>query len=143
MTRIERLNPVVSHTEKKERQALQAMATCKNEHESELRKIEQLKSYKTEYLNKQSQENMTYSPVELQEFRRFIDQLDQTIDQQGKVVEIRRKALDHQRKVWQATRIKSKVIHKIVDNLKRAERLQEDRIEQKVMDELSQRKTLK
>jgi flagellar FliJ protein len=143
MTRIERLNPVVSHTEKKERQALQAMATCKNEHESELRKVEQLKSYKTEYMNKQSQENMTYSPFELQEFRRFIDQLDQTINQQGKIVEIRRKALDHQRKVWQAIRIKSKVIHKVVDNLKRAERLQEDRIEQKVMDELSQRKTLK
>jgi flagellar FliJ protein len=143
MTRTERLKPVVSHTKKKEQQALQAMATCKNELESELRKIEQLKSYKTEYLNKQSQKNMTYSSVELQEFRRFIDQLDQTICQQGGIVDIRRKALDHKRKEWQSTRIKSKVIHKVVDNLNKAERLQEDKTEQKLMDELSQRKTFK
>lgn len=143
MTRTERLNPVVSHTDKKERQALQAMATCKNELEMELRKIEQLKSYKTEYLNKQSQKNMTYSSLELQEFKRFIDQLDQTISQQGEIVEMRRQTLDHKRKTWQSTRINSKVMHKVVDNLNKAERLQEDKIEQKVMDELSQRKILK
>jgi flagellar FliJ protein len=143
MTRTERLNPVVSHTDKKERQALQAMATCKNELEMELRKIEQLKSYKTEYLNKQSQENMTYSSFELQEFKRFMDQLDQTISQQGEIVEMRRQALEHKRKTWQSTRINSKVMHKVVDNLNKAERLQEDKTEQKVMDELSQRKTLK
>lgn len=143
MTRTERLKPVVSHTDKKERQALQAMATCKNELEMELRKIEQLKSYKTEYLNKQSQKNMTYSSLELQEFKRFIDQLDQTISQQGEIVEMRRQALDHKRKTWQATRINSKVMHKVVENLNTAERLQEDKTEQKVMDELSQRKNLK
>lgn len=143
MTRTERLNPVVSHTDKKERQALQAMATCKNELEMELRKIDQLKSYKTEYLNKQAQKNMTYSSLELQEFKRFIDQLDQTISQQGEIVEMRRRALDHKRQTWQSTRINSKVMHKVVDNLNKAERLQEDKTEQKVMDELSQRKTLK
>ncbi|MFT4607511.1 MAG: flagellar FliJ protein [Urechidicola sp.] len=143
MTRIERLKPVVSHTDKKERQALQAMAICKNELEMELKKVEQLETYKTEYLNKQSQINMTYSSLELREFKRFIDQLDQTINQQGDIVEKRRQALDHKRKTWQSTRINSKVMHKVVDNLNKAERLQEDKIEQKVMDELSQRKTLK
>ena len=143
MTRTERLKPVVSHTQKKERQALQAMATCKNELEMELRKIEQLENYKTEYLNKQSQINMTYSSFELQEFKRFIDQLDQTISQQSKIVEMRKQALDHKRKAWQSTRINSKVIHKVVDNLNKAERLQEDKTEQKLMDELSLRKTLK
>ena len=143
MTRSERLNPVVSHTDKKERQALQAMATCKNELEMELKKIEQLKSYKAEYLNNHSQKNMTYSSLELREFKRFIDQLDQTISQQDGIVTMRRKALDHKRGAWQSTRINSKVMHKVVDNINKAERLQEDKTEQKVMDELSQRKILK
>lgn len=143
MTRTKRLSPVVSHADKKERQALQAMATCKNELEMELRKTEQLNAYKTEYINKQSQKNMTYSSFELQEFKRFIDQLDQTISQQNGIVEMRRQALDHKRKTWQLTRINSKVLHKVVDNLNKAERLEEDKTEQKVMDELSQRKTLK
>ncbi len=143
MTRTERLNPVVSHTDKKEQQALQAMAICKKELEADLSKVEQLKSYKTEYLTKQSQQNMTYSSFQLQEFNRFIDQLDVTINRQGEIVEMRKKALDDKRKIWQSTRINSKVMHKVVDNINKAERLLEDKTEQKVMDELSQRKSLR
>ena len=143
MTRSERLDPVVSHTNKKERQALQAVATSQSELELELTKIDQLKSYKMEYLNSQSKKNMIYSAVELQEFKRFIDQLSRTIQQQAEVVELRRRALDGKRKIWQSTRINAKVMHKVVDNLNKAERLAEDKIEQKVMDELSQRKTSK
>jgi flagellar export protein FliJ len=141
--RTERLKPVVSHTDKKEREALQSMATCKNELEMELSKVGQLESYKTEYLNKQSQINMTYSSFELREFLRFIDQLDQTINRQSEVVEIRRKALDQKRKIWQSTRINSKVMHKVVDNINKVERLQEDKTEQIMMDELSQHKIIK
>jgi flagellar FliJ protein len=140
MTRTERLNPIVLHTYKKECQALQVMATCQKELEMELRKVEQLKSYKSEYLNKQSQKNITYSSFDLQEFKRFIDQLDQTISQQGGIVELRRQTLDHKRKIWLSTRINSKAIHKVVDNLNVAERIQEDKTEQKLMDELSLRK---
>ena len=143
MTRSERLNPVVSHTDKKELQALQAVAVSQNELEMEQVKIDQLKSYKTEYLNKQSTTGMVYSAIDLQEFNRFIGQLDQTIRQQAEIVELRRQALDSKRKIWQTNRINSKVIHKVVNNLHQSERLQADKTEQKVMDELSQRKSLK
>jgi len=143
MTRSERLNPVVSHTDKKELQALQAVAVSQNELEMEQVKIDQLKSYKAEYLNKQSMTGMVYSAIDLQEFNRFIDQLDQTIKQQAEIVELRRQALDSKRKIWQTNRINSKVIHKVVNNLHKSERLQADKTEQKVMDEFSQRKSLK
>ena len=143
MTRTERLDPVVSHTDKKERQALQAVAISQNELEMELVKISQLRSYKTEYLNKQSMKNMIYSAIELQEFKRFIDQLDSTIQQQAEIVELRRQTLDRKRQAWQSTRINSKIMHKVVDNLHKAELAQQDKTEQKVMDELSQRKLLK
>jgi flagellar FliJ protein len=143
MKRTERLIPLVSHTKKKEQLALKAMAACKNELDMELKKVDQLKSYKIDYMDKQSLKNVTYSSFELQEFKRFVDQLDQTIIQQGAIVTMRRKALDHRRKIWQLTRVNLKVMDKVVDNLNKVERLKEDKAEQKVMDELSQRKTQK
>jgi flagellar FliJ protein len=108
-----------------------------------LKKVDQLKSYKIDYMDKQSLKNVTYSSFELQEFKRFVDQLDQIIIQQGAIVTMRTKALDHRRKIWQLTRVNLKVMDKVVDNLNKVERLKEDKAEQKVMDELSQRKTQK
>ena len=143
MKRTERLSPLVSHTNKKEQQALQAMATSKNELNMELRKVVQLRSYKADYMNKQSQKNVTYSSFELREFKRFVDQLDQTINRQSEIVEMRKQALEHKWKIWQLTRVNLKVMHKVVDNLNKVERLEVDKAEQKEMDELSQRKRLK
>jgi flagellar export protein FliJ len=140
MKRTDRLKPLVSHTNKKEQLALKAMTTSKNELEIELKKVKQLKSYKTEYMHKQSIKNVTYSSFELQEFKRFIDQLDQTIIQQREIVTMRRQALDHKWKIWQLTRVNLKAMHKAVDNLNKVERFKEEKIEQKVMDELYQRK---
>tara|TARA_B110000208_G_C11646834_1_gene386578 strand:+ start:318 stop:749 length:432 start_codon:yes stop_codon:yes gene_type:complete len=140
MKRTDRLKPLVSHTNKKEQLALKAMTTSKNELEIELKKVKQLKSYKTEYMHKQSIKNVTYSSFELQEFKRFIDQLDQTIIQQREIVTMRRQALDHKWKIWQLTRVNLKAMHKAVDNLNKVERFKEEKIEQKMMDELYQRK---
>ena len=140
MKRTDRLKPLVSHTNKKEQLALKAMTTSKNELEIELKKVKQLKSYKTEYMHKQSIKNVTYSSFELQEFKRFIDQLDQTIIQQREIVTMRRQALVHKWKIWQLTRVNLKAMHKAVDNLNKVERFKEEKIEQKVMDELYQRK---
>ena len=140
MKRTDRLKPLVSHTNKKEQLALKAMTTSKNELEIELKNVKQLKSYKTEYMHKQSIKNVTYSSFELQEFKRFIDQLDQTIIQQREIVTMRRQALDHKWKIWQLTRVNLKAMHKAVDNLNKVERFKEEKIEQKVMDELYQRK---
>ena len=142
MKRTERLSPLVSHTNKKEQQALQAMATSKNELNMELRKVEQLNAYKADYMNKQSQPNVTYSSLELREFKRFVDQLDQTINQQGEIVKMRQQALDHKLKIWQLTRVNLKVMHKFVDNLNKVERLEVEKAEQKEMDELSQQRTI-
>ena len=141
MKRTQRLDPLVFYTQKKEQLALQVMLINKNELKMELIKVEQLKSYKADYMNKQSQKNITYSSFELQEFKRFVDQLDQVIIQQTEIVKMLRQAFDHKWKIWQLIHVNLKVIHKVVDNLNKVDRLQEDKTEQKVMDELSQRKT--
>ena len=143
MTRTERLQPVVKHTENKEKKALEAMALSQGELELEKTRLSQLKSYKQEYFQSHSQQNRVYSSLELQEFNRFLAQLDQSIDQQIKLIELRETELDYKRRSWQTTHMESKVMNKVVDNLQRQEQILESRREQKQMDELSQRKILK
>ena len=143
MTRTERLRPVVRYTEKKENKALEAMAFSQGELELEVSKLSQLESYKKEYFQAHSQQNRVYSAVELQEFNRFLAQLDQSIEQQIGIIELRKKELDYKRKSWQTMHMESKVMNKVVDNLQHQEQLVEARLEQKQMDELSQRKNLK
>ena len=69
-----------------------------------------------------------------------MEQLDQTIEAQLEVVEIRQQALEQQRRCWTTTRIDSKKIHKVVEKLQQQERVEQDRREQKLLDEFSQSK---
>lgn len=137
MIRTKRLEPVVRHTDKKEQQALTCMASSQAELELENTKLKQLKTYKGEYQNKQSAKNGLSSAFDLQEFNRFLTQLDQAIDRQKELVIMREKEMDVKRGLWQASRVDSKKIHKVVENLQRQEKIQEARGEQKTMDEIT------
>lgn len=141
MTRTQRLRPVVQHTDKKERQALQEVAQSQAELEIEKGRLVQLQDYKIEYLQKKKYDIGVFTPLELQEFNRFMHQLDQTIERQMDLVEIRQQALEQKRLLWTETRIDSKKMHKIVDKLKRQETVEQERREQKVLDEFAQRQS--
>ena len=140
MTRSQRLHPVVQHTDKKEQRALQALAVSQNLLESELARQAQLQDYKLEYLQKKKYDIGVFTPLELQEFNRFMQQLDQTIERQMEVVELRRQELEQKRQVWQATHIDSKKLHKVVEKLQQQETAEQSRNEQKALDEFAQRK---
>ena len=71
MTRTERLQPVVKHTENKEKKALEALAFSQGELELEKSRLGQLKSYKKEYFQSYTQQNSVYSAIELQELIDF------------------------------------------------------------------------
>lgn len=140
MTRTERLEPVVQHVDEKEQQALKAVAVSQNEVEVEKSKLRQLESYRDEYLTKQSMTNSSCSVVELQEFNRFLAQLDDTIKKQIDVIRFRETELECKRQSWMETRINSNVMHKVVENMQVEEEKQLSRSEQKSMDEFCQRK---
>lgn len=140
MTRAERLDPVVQHADKKEQEALKTVALSQSQVEAEKVKLHQLESYRSEYLNKQSSTDICCSVVEIQEFNRFLAQLEDTIEKQIDVIRIRENELERKRKSWLESRVKSNVMHKVVENLQAEEEKQINRNEQKSMDEFSQRK---
>lgn len=140
MTRTKRLQPVVAHTDKKQQAALQVLAQSQAVLAMEQTRLEQLQDYKIEYLQKKKHDIGVFSPHELQEFNRFMLQLDETIMRQMEVVELRQKELEHKRQLWNASRIDSKKMHKVVEKLQQQEVAEQERREQKAMDELVQRK---
>ena len=141
MTRTRRLAPVVQHTDNKERRALQEVAQSQAVFEGEQQRLTQLQDYKLEYLQKRKYDIGVFTPIELQEFNRFMQQLDQTIQQQMELVALRQQELDRKRDQWTATRIDSKKMHKVVERLKQQEFVEQERKEQKALDEFTQRKS--
>jgi len=140
MTRSQRLHPVVQHTDKKEQRALQEVAVSQNLLEIEQARQVQLQNYKLEYLEKKKYDIGVFTPHELQEFNRFMQQLDQTIERQMEVVELRQQELSQKRQLWNAMRIDSKKMHKVVEKLQQQEFVEQERKEQKALDEFAQRK---
>ncbi len=140
MTRIKRLDPAVRQADKKEQAALKRVAEAQSRVTIEMNKLTQLREYRNEYLHRQDYRQISRSVVELQEFNRFLAQLDDTISKQKVVLEHCEKELDIRRSSWQKTQINCKVMHQVVENLHKEEVLQQIRNEQKIMDEFSLRK---
>lgn len=140
MTRAQRLHPVVKHNDKKEQRALQEVAVSQNRLDTEIARQAQLQDYKLEYLQKKKYDIGVFTPHELQEFNRFMQQLDQTIERQIEVVALRRQELEQKREIWNAMRVDSKKMHKVVEKLQQQESAEQARKEQKALDEFAQRK---
>lgn len=140
MTRAQRLHPVVKHNDKKEQRALQEVALSQNLLDAEIARQAQLQDYKLEYLQKKKYDIGVFTPHELQEFNRFMQQLDQTIERQIEVVALRRQELEQKREIWNAMRVDSKKMHKVVEKLEQQESAEQARKEQKALDEFAQRK---
>ena len=139
MTRTRRLRPVVQHTDKKEQQALLQVAQSQGLLELEQARQVQLQDYKLEYLQRNKNDIGLFTSLELQEFNRFMQQLDATIERQMDVVQLRQREVEQKREVWKASRIDAKVMHKVVEKLKKQEFVEQERKEQKALDEFSQR----
>ena len=141
MTRIQKLDPAVQHADKKEQAALQKVSVAQGEVSLEQNKLTQLRQYRAEYIQRLEQMQSSHSVIELQEFNRFLSQLDDTIRQQMGIIQLRQNELDRLRSLWHKTQISSKVIHQVVDNLHQQQVREQTRTEQKAMDEFSLRKS--
>lgn len=142
MTRIKRLDPAVRQADEKEQAALKRVAEAQSRVNIEKNKLAQLGEYRNEYLFRQDYSRISLSAIELQEFNRFLAQLDDTISRQQAIIEQCERELDNRRSSWQKTQINCKVMHQVVENLQKEEVLQQMRNEQKVMDEFSLRKRI-
>jgi flagellar export protein FliJ len=102
--------------------------------------LNQLFEYQKEYAERHNQGvTISYSSVQLQEFNRFLHQLDETIKQQQQVVAMAEREVEIKRQKWKLTHSRSNAIHKMVDKIQMDEDRQEQKKEQRFMDEISLR----
>lgn len=144
MTRSKKLAPVVQHVEKNEEQALQAVAFSQRQLTLQQDRLQQLIEYKLEYAERHVNGSaQSYSAVQFQEFNRFLVQLDDTIGRQQQVVSLAQHEVDVKRQKWKLTRTRSDAMHKVVDRLQDDEQKLVHKAEQKTMDEISLRFSIK
>jgi len=138
MKRSDRLKNIMALAEKKEKDAASALGFLQSKIESERQKKQQLKEYELEYHEKVSEAGRTgISGSSLRQYYNFMSKLNDAANQQVDHIGELEQQVDQVQQYWLKTRGELKAFESLVDRAKVEERAQEDKQEQKVIDELS------
>jgi flagellar FliJ protein len=139
-SRAERLTPVVDMAEAAERAAAQRLGHFQGQvrmAEGKLEELEQFRlSYQQQWINKGG---TGVSGQWLMNYQRFLNQLETAVGQQRKSLEWHQSNLNQARDVWQQAYARVEGLRKLVQRYVDEARKLEDKREQKLLDELSQR----
>ncbi|SHM99777.1 flagellar export protein FliJ [Phytopseudomonas punonensis] len=139
-SRAARLAPVVDMAEKAEREAAVQLGRAQGmlgQAQSKLADLEKyLQGYQQQWI---SEGQHGVSGQWLMNYQRFLSQLDVAIAQQQQAVNWHRNNLDKVREVWQQRYARLEGLRKLVQRYIDEARIAEDKREQKLLDELSQR----
>jgi flagellar FliJ protein len=139
-SRAERLAPVVDMAETAERTAAQRLGHFQGQvriAEGKLEELEQFRlSYQQQWINKGG---TGVSGQWLMNYQRFLNQLETAVGQQRKSLEWHQNNLNQARGTWQQAYARVEGLRKLVQRYVAEARKLEDKREQKLLDELSQR----
>ena len=103
------------------------------------RQLEQLQTYRDEYVCNSTQGNGAMDAVKLQNYRSFLDRLGLTLNQHQKSLDIARKEFDKRRAQWSEKRIEAESLNRVVDRFRKEEQSAADRREQREGDDAAMR----
>ncbi|SDH42745.1 flagellar FliJ protein [Pseudomonas flavescens] len=139
-SRAARLAPVVEMAEKAEREAALQLGRAQGLLGQAQGKLADLENYLQGYQQQWMNEGQRgVSGQWLMNYQRFLSQLDSAIAQQNQAVAWHRSNLDKMRDAWQQRYARLEGLRKLVQRYIDEARLAEDKREQKLLDELSQR----
>lgn len=142
--RTKKLQPVIKHVDSNEQNAMQAVAFSQKQLALQEEILQKLHDYKQEYIDGHAQSTGTaVSAMQLQEYSRFLMQLDETIRKQQQVVDMAEREVEIKRIKWHDHRSRAQAMHKVVDRIEADEHQHAQVLEQKFMDEIALRNTLK
>ena len=105
------------------------------------RQLEQLKSYRDEYV-RNSQSSAAIDAVKLQNYRSFLDRLGDALRQHLKNLDVARAEYERKRALWSEKRIEAESLGRVVDRFRKEEQHDADRREQHEGDEAAMRISL-
>lgn len=141
MTRSQRMKPVVQVTESRENEAAEAYSRARQALEQQKTQLQELVRYRGEYRLRFEEVGRTgMTGAQLQQMHRFLTQLDRAIEQQQRSLVTAERLCEQRQNSWNQARGKKKAVDKVVDRYRQQEELVDARREQKVIDEMAQRK---
>jgi len=105
------------------------------------RQLEQLKSYRDEYVRNSTQSAGAgvIDAVKLQNYRTFLDRLGEAMRQHLKSLENARQEYEKRRALWSEKRIEAESLGRVVERFRTEERRDADRREQREGDDMAMR----
>ena len=103
------------------------------------RQLQQLQSYRDEYLRNSTQSAAAIDAVKLQNYRSFLDRLGEALRQHLKSLENARAEYERRRAAWSEKRIEAESLGRVVDRFRKEEQHLADRREQREGDDAAQR----
>jgi len=106
------------------------------------RQLEQLQSYRDEYVRKSTQSNGAIDAVQLQNYRSFLDRLGEALRQHLKNLDSARAEYEKRRALWSEKRIEAESLGRVVERFRKEEQHAADRREQREGDDAAMRVSL-
>ncbi|PTS82738.1 flagella biosynthesis chaperone FliJ [Pseudomonas sp. HMWF032] len=139
-SRAARLAPVVDMAERAEREAALQLGHCQGLLRQAEVQLGDLERYRGDYQQQWITEGQRgVSGQWLMNYQRFLSQLETAIGQQRTSVDWHRSNMEKVRELWQQRYARLEGLRKLVRRYQDEARLAEDKREQKLLDELSQR----
>ena len=136
MDRAERLEPVARVAEARERDAARELGAYRKVLDALEARLAELKSYRDEYVQRmQTCGASRIDAVKLSEYRGFITRLNDAIHYQEAKVRDARTEFERRRRRWSATRTRVAALDKVVSRHEAQALREEERREQKELDE--------
>jgi flagellar FliJ protein len=104
--------------------------------------LEQLQTYRDEYVRNSTRSAGAMDAVKLQNYRTFLDRLGEALRQQMKSLDNARAQFDERRALWSEKRIEAESLGRVVDRFRKEEQYAADRREQREGDDAALRVSL-
>ena len=103
------------------------------------RQLQQLQTYRDEYVRNSTQGNGAMDAVKLQNYRSFLDRLGEALNQQQKTLDGARQEFEGRRVQWSDKRIEAESLNRVVDRFRKEEQNAADQREQREGDDAAMR----
>ena len=139
MKKSERFEPIQDIASSSANELSRAMAEAGRRVADLERQLEQLKSYRDEYVRSPTEGRGAMDAVKLQNYRSFLDRLGEALRQHSQNLDTARAEFERRRSQWSEKRIEAESLGRVVERFRKEERHAADRREQREGDDAAMR----
>jgi flagellar protein FliJ len=139
MTKSKRFEPIRQIASSSADALSRAMADAARRVADLERQLEQLESYRAEYMQSSASTGASIDAVKLQNYRSFLDRLGDAKLQHQKNLDAARAEFEKRRALWSEKRVEAESLGRVVERFRKEERAAEDRKEQREGDDAAMR----